>query len=467
MVIIMKRTIWLVLTIIMILTIISCTAKDVSENEEITASQTLPDNWCGTPDPITTTDSATTTPNTTTVPTTTTTLNTTTVPVTTTNAVTTTTAPINTTSAVTTTTTPTTTTVPTTTTPNTTPPLDPIPSPEYNYTEQDYKEPNVWYNFEERLWKYFYVERVGINGKLNEALIKPSKYNSQSKKWLPEVDGVDLFDWQQKNDTNRAYLSAVDDISAILAFVAPSDGCYAFEVAVSSSEPGEGSDGSYFYIFTNQKCIYSLKITESDSYDTQFTVSLKAGQCVYFVDDPYFRAYGDSKLEISAHVTQLSDVYIDNENAWSFGQAYTNDSLTQGTNGWYAGYVSNDAKVDKSSFEGDILSWMTQGFVFGMIAHEPSNDPDKRAIVLWEAQETGKYSAQISLWANAYLPSDKVSVSFWVNGEKITERYITATQWLNCTMEIELEKGGTFAVVIDHLDDAASDHVEALAVVIS
>lgn len=111
----MKKTIWLILTVIMILTIISCTAKDVSENEEITASQTLPDNWCGTPDPITTTDSATTTPNTTTVPTTTTTLNTTTVPVTTTNAVTTTTAPITTTSAVTTTSAPVTTTTPTTT----------------------------------------------------------------------------------------------------------------------------------------------------------------------------------------------------------------------------------------------------------------------------------------------------------------------------------------------------------------
>jgi len=347
-----------------------------------------------------------------------------------------------------------------TTTPNTTPPLDPIPSPEYNYTEQDYKEPNVWYNFEERLWKYFYVERVGINGKLNEALIKPSKYNSQSKKWLPEVDGVDLFDWQQKNDTNRAYLSAVDDISAILAFVAPSDGCYAFEVAVSSSEPGEGSDGSYFYIFTNQKCIYSLKITESDSYDTQFTVSLKAGQCVYFVDDPYFRAYGDSKLEISAHVTQLSDVYIDNENAWSFGQAYTNDSLTQGTNGWYAGYVSNDAKVDKSSFEEKIPEWMLDGDVFGVISDANSKAPHMHAMVIWEAPKAGKYTVQVSLVAS------DASISFYCGNEKIATHDFGKNNQFICTMEVDLKKGEAFALTLNHSDSARTDVAYDLSVII-
>ena len=109
---------------------------------------------------------------------------------------------------------------------------------------------------------------------------------------------------------------------------------------------------------------------------------------------------------------------------------------------------------------------MTQGFVFGVIAKEPSNDPNKRAIVLWEAQKSGKYTAQVSLLADAYFSSAKVSVSFYVGDKKITERYITKYQWLSCTMEIELEKGETFAVVIDHLDDAASDHVEALAVII-
>ena len=110
----MKKTNLLILTVIMILTIISCAAKDVAEKDETTSPQitTIPN----------TTDTTTeATPNTTTSPiTTTNAVTTTTVPITTT-----TTAPITTTNAVTTTTTPITTTAPTTTTA----PIIPTPQP--------------------------------------------------------------------------------------------------------------------------------------------------------------------------------------------------------------------------------------------------------------------------------------------------------------------------------------------------
>lgn len=104
----MKKTIWLILTVVMILTIISCTAKDIAENDETTSSQT------------------TTIPNTTDTTTTEATPNTTTVPITTTSVVTTTTVPTTTTAPTTTTVPITTTSVPTTTTAPITEPPQPI-----------------------------------------------------------------------------------------------------------------------------------------------------------------------------------------------------------------------------------------------------------------------------------------------------------------------------------------------------
>jgi len=95
----MKKTNLLVLTVIMILTIISCAAKDVAEKDETTSPQitTIPN----------TTDTTTeATPNTTTVPITTTSVVTTTTVPTTTTAPTTTTVPITTTSVPSTTTAP-------------------------------------------------------------------------------------------------------------------------------------------------------------------------------------------------------------------------------------------------------------------------------------------------------------------------------------------------------------------------
>jgi len=95
----MKKTNLLILTVIMILTIISCAAKDVAEKDETTSPQitTIPN----------TTDTTTeATPNTTTVPITTTSVVTTTTVPTTTTAPTTTTVPITTTSVPSTTTAP-------------------------------------------------------------------------------------------------------------------------------------------------------------------------------------------------------------------------------------------------------------------------------------------------------------------------------------------------------------------------
>ena len=342
----------------------------------------------------------------------------------------------------------------TTTTPTT--PIDPTPSFEYNYTEHEYKEPTYWNHANGDVWEYLYISKSNISETLDTSLIKPCLFE-QSGIWYTDSgrDAEPLF----YAPVQFICMAPTDNRASVLAFVAPDDCCYSFDVNLLAENTLEGDSGVNCLIFADQKCIYSHAFTEDGDVDTEFTVSLKKGERVFFVADSISSAF--ATIKFWAEVTRISDVYIDNTDAWLFGDAYLNKSTDQGTNGWYAGYVSNDSPINKSSFEEKIPEWMLEGDVFGVITDANSKAPHLQAMVLWEAPKAGKYTVQVSLVAS------DASISFYCGNEKIATRDFVKNDQFVCTMEVELEKGEAFALTLNHSDSARTDAAYDLSVIIS
>ena len=252
------------------------------------------------------------------------------------------------------------------------------PSP-YQYTKNSWQHHTTWSTniFSEPFWRYFYTPQTQIIDKIDVDQIMPSVYDSNKKTWIPQNITADMSSWQQLNNNYSATLAPITGYSAILAFVAPEDGCYTFEIGYGAgTRPNNTGDGVNILLFANDTLLYSLTI-ENDfrmGEDPVVVASLQKGQCMYFVVDPRSNGTGDLCNDIRFHIVHEIDVYINNKTTWAFGTIFNNNGNRQGQDGWYAGSINkNDPLFPSSIIEDTVPNWLQQGYVFGGISGEPSN----------------------------------------------------------------------------------------------
>lgn len=347
---------------------------------------------------------------------------------------------------------------PPTTTPEPTPTLG---NPEqYGFTTLPYNEPEKWFYFEEgHHWTYMYTTQTNIGDTLDRSLLKASEYDEATDSYIPSADAYENG-WRQQNNEYASYLTPVSGMSAVIAFRAPEDGCYLFEFSFCAGMQADtDSDGVTFSLFGDDRLVYSFHSTQVEidgEIETAF-ISLRKGECAYFVADPLSSGNGDICESVILQVTRQADIYIDNEDTFGFGYVYNNGSSEQGTNGWYACYA-NDPPI---SIRGLIpYHIIAHGNIFGMIADGDANDPENDAVISWVADEDGEYTVSVRLWSLR----DDTPVSFYCGDELITtcSDINFGTYQMTCT----LKKGECFAIIFEHSEMPAEDMIDELQILI-
>ena len=140
--------------------------------------------------------------------------------------------------------------------------------------------------------------------------------------WLPDIFAADGYDpwgsnnwWLQMPDgtCNPAVAGGTQIASAVFGFKAPQSGEYVFDMScfAGAHEPGDdaSSDGVTISIYSTAGKLFSQASskTEKETIQKSVSVTLKAGDMVYFIADPNANGgYDTANFQVKATITKLA-----------------------------------------------------------------------------------------------------------------------------------------------------------------
>ena len=383
-------------------------------------------------------------------------------------------------------------------------------------------------------WYYMYTEETDTKGVYDISKINESWYSDingggscvSSKNGINNkptwVAGIYSKDsdiisagnwWDQSMDYMSLNLNpAVENgpyASAILAFKAPEDGNYRLDISFTAGNKDisdSQSDGITFSVYGNTDKLYSRSITDNimEGETISLNAMLKSGQYFYIISDPNKNGKNDICSNVRAEITLTIPQYIDNNNAWAFGDGYINgDGTKQGYNGWYYLYsqeTNNNGVYDISkiaeckyrqisepdSYTGKVSGvWLPKMYyentqsdqeitwnqsADGYLSPEMSYPPYASAIIGWKAPESGRYSFNVSLFAGSTSADDShdgVDISLYCDSRKVTGKSIKIPSNFIYGFEADLEKDEYMYLIVDPKNTAVSDLAENVNIVVN
>ncbi len=331
---------------------------------------------------------------------------------------------------------------------------------------------------------YFYTNETDKNGCYDISLFEKSVYNSDTECWYPADENFKNYS-QYTEKNGYTTLTPSDNVSAILAFKAPADGNYRFELCYNVTTVTQSSDGVTVSVYAHDTRLYSRQTESAEETFTEIVTlnaMLKKDQYFSIIVDPNKDSIGDLCNGISVEVFHTLTTYVDNKNAWCFGPSYVNgDGATQGANGWYilaadaddlsalsdlkeCLFVPSDTSYTKETegkwipadFTDDKNNSDLQTFIYtstGIIMPE-IGETCRTVAIAFKAPEDGEY--RIDLWADKYnamgsAPND-IKLSLYANETLIKE--INAEEILKSAscVEVTLKKDQQFICLVDTKD---------------
>lgn len=164
-------------------------------------------------------------------------------------------------------------------------------------------------------WYYMYTEETNRYGNYNTDAIKECRYQNDLGTWLPDIYNQNDKNfgnshgeiWQQDVD-GHIWPSVHNDpyASAVLAFCAPADGIYTFDVAfAASTSTGQCDcknivgDGMTVSFYEGNRKIYSETMRDYLYPHYTMQAELKKEECFYLIVDPNENGLGDEIWELN------------------------------------------------------------------------------------------------------------------------------------------------------------------------
>ncbi len=402
-------------------------------------------------------------------------------------------------------------------------------SPKWTYGEKGQDETKQGSNN----WYYMYSEETNRNGVYDVSKIKECWYSeidgggsciSSSKggkrpTWVPGIYNKDTDIWASNNWWNQSMESGGMNMSpavsrgpyasAVLAFNAPEDGNYSFNISFTAgnNEPSNSdNDGVTVSVYGNERKLYSRSIRDDLMEGESFGVNamLKAGQCCYIIVDPNENGNGDVCHSLRVEVTQTISVYVDNISSWAFGKSYLNgDGTEQGVNNWYYLYTAETnrngeydiSKIKecwyKKRSDTDPYTNKTYGTwvagvydknielptqenhwrqsAYGYFCPAMDNAPYASAVLAWKAPFSGVYIADIDLAAGNIGTEDicdGVTISVLAESKRIYSESIKSLEGVTYHIKVKLEQDESLYLIVDPNNNGLSDFAEELDIVI-
>ncbi len=339
----------------------------------------------------------------------------------------------------------------------------------YGVNEQDTTQQGV------DNWYYLYNEETNMNGVYDIENFKECTYSEEKLCWVTDNTHANPGRISVKNSNIEFH--PTESASLSLAFKAPTDGSYSFEISFTAGNTSttEG-DGVTVSVYSDNSLLYMHNISDEvlQGETCELTANMKENEYCYFLVDPNEDSYYDFCGYVRIYVFQKFDKYVNNQTSWGIGEFYSN-TFNQGNNNLYCLYTEETdtngvyriSELKSSEFTASRVDAYT-GETIGSWSPDiyksaPETglylEEDLTGVIGFKAPQTGIYTIISEFIANPEDADsgDGITVSFYCDETLIKSLHMNEYGQKRYCLEVELKEDECFYLFADPNQNSGND----------